>query len=64
MRALERLEPALAREEEAEALGIGPGAPVMLVDRTAYSTGGRTVERSRDVFRGDRTTVVWEAQIG
>ena len=34
----------------------------MLVERTAYSAGGRTVERSRDVFRGDRTTVVWEAR--
>jgi DNA-binding GntR family transcriptional regulator len=64
VRAVERLEPALAREEEAEPLGIEPGAPVMLVDRTAYSAGGRMVERSRDVFRGDRTTIVWEAQIG
>jgi GntR family transcriptional regulator len=64
VRAVERLEPALAREKEAESLGIEPGAPVMLVDRTAYSDGGRAVERSRDVFRGDRTTVVWEAQIG
>jgi GntR family transcriptional regulator len=64
VRAVERLEPALAREEEAASLGIEPGAPVMLVDRTAYSAGGRAVERSRDIFRGDRTTVVWEAQIG
>ncbi len=64
VRALERLEPALARDEEAQRLGIDPGAPVMLVDRTAYSAGGSAVERSRDVFRGDRTTIVWEAQIG
>ena len=64
VRAVERLEPALAREEEAASLGIDPGAPVMLVDRTAYSAAGRAVERSRDIFRGDRTTVVWETQIG
>jgi GntR family transcriptional regulator len=63
VRAVERLEPALARSDEAEALGIERGAPVMLVDRTAYSAAGRPVERSRDVFRGDRTRVVWESAI-
>ena len=36
----------------------------MLVERTAYAASGRAVERSHDVFRGDRTTVVWEAEIG
>jgi len=35
----------------------------MLVERAAYSASGRLVERSRDVFRGDRTRVVWESQI-
>jgi GntR family transcriptional regulator len=63
VRAIERLEPALARADEAEALGIAPGAPVMLVRRTAYSASGRAVERSRDVFRCDRTAVVWESEI-
>ena len=63
VRAHERLEPALAQPEEAAVLGIEPGAPVMLVERTAYSATGRPVEHSRDVFRGDRTKVVWESQI-
>ena len=63
VRAHERLEPALAQPGEAAPLGIEPGAPVMLVERTAYSATGRPVEHSRDVFRGDRTTVVWESQI-
>jgi GntR family transcriptional regulator len=62
-RAHERLEPSLATPTEAAALGIEPGAPVMLVERTAYAESGRPVERSHDVFRGDRTTVVWEAEI-
>jgi hypothetical protein len=35
----------------------------MLVERTAYSAAGRPLERSRDVFRGDRTRIVWESQI-
>ena len=63
VRAHERLEPALAHPEEAAALEIERGAPVMLVERTAYCATGRPVEHSRDVFRGDRTTVVWESQI-
>lgn len=62
-RAVERLEPALARQAEADALGIGPGSPVMLVERTAYSASGRPLERSHDVFRGDRTRIVWESEI-
>lgn len=63
VRAVERLEPGLATEQEAAALGIEARAPVMRVARTAYSAAGRAVEHSRDVFRGDRTTVVWESQI-
>ncbi len=63
VRAVERLEPALARADEAEALEIEPGAPVMLVERTAYSASGRPVERSHDVFRGDRMRIVWESEI-
>jgi GntR family transcriptional regulator len=63
VRAVERLEPGLAREDEADALGIDVGAPVMLVERTAFSAAGRALERSRDVFRGDRTRIVWESEI-
>ena len=64
VRAEERLEPALARPQDAAALGIATGAPVMLVERTAYAADGRPVEISRDVFRGDRIRIVWETQIG
>src|SRR6266516_3571879 len=63
VRAVERLEPALASAEDAAALGIRAGAPVILVERTAYGDSGRTLELSRDVFRGDRTRVVWESEI-
>lgn len=63
VRAVERLEPGLAGLREADALALEPGAAVLLVERTAYSARGRAVERSRDVFRGDRTTVVWESEI-
>ena len=63
VRAVERLESALAREDEASALGVEPGAAVMRVERIAYSAGGRPLEHSRDVFRGDRTLITWESDI-
>jgi len=64
VRAVERLEPVLARAGEARALGVAARAPLMLVERTAYGASGRVLELSRDLFRGDRTRVVWESEIG
>jgi GntR family transcriptional regulator len=57
-RAVERLEPTLARPDEAAALEIEAGAPLMLVERVAYAADGVPIEFSRDLFRGDRTRVV------
>ena len=34
------------------------GAPLMLVERTAYAATGDAVEFARDLFRGDRTRIV------
>ena len=61
-RALERLEPVAAGPEEAELLEVKPGAPMMLVERTAFDDGGAPVEWALDVFRGDRTRVVVETR--
>ena len=63
IRAVERLEPTLARPEEAEALGVAAGQPLMLVERLAYGPTGRALELSHDLFRGDRTRVVWETEL-
>jgi GntR family transcriptional regulator len=63
VRAVERLEAALAGAEEATPLGIGAGAPLLLVERVAYGPSGRVLELSRDLFRGDRTRVVWESEL-
>lgn len=63
VRAEERLEPGLAQPDDAAALGVDAGAPVMLVERTAYAASGRPVEVSRDVFRGDRVRIVWTTEI-
>ncbi len=64
VRAVERIEPVLADGEEADALGLPAGSPLMLVDRTAYDSAGLVVEVARDVFRGDRTRIVaWTSQL-
>ena len=63
-RARESLEPVTAGAREAGALGVAPGAPLMLVERTAYSRSGQPLEFARDLFRGDRTRlVVWTSDL-
>jgi len=64
VRAVERIEPVLADSDEAAALGLRVGAPLMLVDRVAYDDEGLAVETARDVFRGDRTRIVaWTSEL-
>jgi DNA-binding GntR family transcriptional regulator len=63
-RAKESLEPVTAGVREAEALGVPEGAPLMLVERTAYDKTGLPLEFARDLFRGDRTkVVVWTSEL-
>jgi GntR family transcriptional regulator len=64
VRAVERLEPVLARAYEAGELGVVRGAPLMLVERTAWDATGRTVEYARDLHRGDRARFVVEVRTG
>ena len=55
----------MAGVREAEALEVDEGAPLMLVERTAYSVTGQPLEYARDLFRGDRTkVVVWTSEFG
>ncbi|HBW20215.1 MAG: GntR family transcriptional regulator [Streptosporangiaceae bacterium] len=64
-RARESLEPVTAGVREAEALEVDEGAPLMLVERTAYARTGLPLEFARDLFRGDRTKViVWTSELG
>lgn len=63
-RAVERLEPVLAGREDAGALGVDEGAPLMLVERTAYGAAGVPLEFAHDRFRGDRTRIVaWASEM-
>jgi GntR family transcriptional regulator len=54
VKAVERLEPVAARAHEAKALEVDVGAPLMLVERTAYDSEGVPVEFARDRHRGDK----------
>jgi GntR family transcriptional regulator len=64
VRAVERIEPIAADADEAAALGLRVGAPLLLVDRIAYDAAGDIVETARDVFRGDRTRIVaWTSEL-
>jgi GntR family transcriptional regulator len=55
--AVEHLDPVVARPGEAAELGVRPGVPLMLIERTAYAAGGEPVEYARDLFRPDRVRV-------
>jgi GntR family transcriptional regulator len=61
VRVVEALEPVVAQEHSAQALGVPAGAPLMLVERTAYDGQGVAVEYARDLHRGDRARFVVEA---
>jgi GntR family transcriptional regulator len=61
-RAVERLEPALATAEQAAALDVAPGAPLMRVERTTYDQLDRPLEFALGFFRGDRTSFVVEVR--
>ena len=58
VRATERLAPVLADADEAHALRTDVGAPLMLVERTAFAADGTPVEYARDLHRGDRARFV------
>lgn len=53
----EWLEPVVATDAQAALLDIDPGAPLMLVTRTAYTEQGLPVEHAYDRYRADRTRI-------
>ncbi|MFC5832026.1 GntR family transcriptional regulator [Nonomuraea insulae] len=55
--AVEHLDPVAARPGEAAELGIEPGTPLMLIERTAYAGDGTPVEYALDLFRPDRVRI-------
>jgi GntR family transcriptional regulator len=58
VRAHETIEPAACEQDEARHLATRPGAPAILVTRTAYDGDDQAVEYARDIYRGDRARFV------
>jgi len=52
--AVQTMEPAVTNPEQAELLDVGVYAPILQVERITRDTGGRIVELTRSVYRGDR----------
>ena len=59
----EWLEPVVADDDKADLLGTEPGAPLMLVTRTAYTSTGLAVEHAYDRYRADRTRIALRTSI-
>jgi GntR family transcriptional regulator len=53
----EALSPVIATPEQAAQLNVDAGAPLMLIERTAYTAAGLPVEHAFDLFRPDRTRI-------
>jgi GntR family transcriptional regulator len=63
-RAVESLQPVRADKQAAGLLEVSRGAPLLMVERTAFDNAGAPVEFARDLFRGDRThMVVWSFDV-
>ena len=61
--ALEHLKPVIADRAQATALGVKTGAPLMLIERTAYSVAGVPVEFARDLIRADRIQITLRTDV-
>lgn len=60
VRALQRLRAIAFSPEQAEALGIEPGAPGLFIERRGFLSDGRTAEFTQSYYRGDAYDVVAE----
>lgn len=56
------IEPTVIDEDESDALGVPPGTPAFLFERTTLSSTGRTIEFVRSIYRGDRYKLIAELQ--
>ncbi len=63
VRGEQSMEAVAAESPEAELLGVLPGAPLMLLERTAWDEAGRPVEHARDLYRGDRSRFTTELKL-
>jgi GntR family transcriptional regulator len=60
VRALQRLSAERLDAEDAEVLGVAPGAPALHIERISYLKDGRPVEFTKSHYRGDAYDFVVE----
>jgi GntR family transcriptional regulator len=60
----EHLASRMPRPAEARALDLGPGTPVVLITRTAWTAEGRPVATTDEVMAADRYELVYEIPAG
>ena len=60
----EALQAVVATAAEARWLGLDPGAPLLLIERTAATAAGVPVEYARDLYRSDRVRIGVRTGIG
>lgn len=59
-RALQRLRAVLFTADQADMLGVEPGAPGLFIERRGFSEDGRAIEATRSWYRGDAYDFVAE----
>jgi len=63
VRALQKISAVNLNEEDAGLLGVEPGVAGLRIVRTSYLPGGRVVEYTRSVYRGDAYDFVAELRL-
>ena len=59
----ESLQPVIATRDEAELLRVEAGAPLMLIERTAFTVAGLPVECAFDLYRADRARITVRSEL-
>ena len=59
----ESLEPVVATDDEAVLLGVARNSPLMLIERTTFTSAGLAIEYARDLFRPDRVRIYLQTGI-
>jgi GntR family transcriptional regulator len=63
VRALQKISAVNLNEKDAGLLGVEPGAAGLRIERTSYLSGGRAVEFTRSIYRGDAYDFVAELRL-
>ncbi len=62
--AVQTTEPTVTDAVESRLLGVPPYSPALLFERTTRDTGGRIVEFTRSIYRGDRYRITSHLRLG